>query len=141
MKMAGGGLWGEIPGPRQRNLTEDLIRRRFLGTKNPPPYETEHNGMRIKKPEQACIACSGFETEMDSRLAARQRARDGWELSFHSGLEMVQILLVRVGHGAVEVFQHGGAPGTFLHGLIAVPHRLGHLALAHVGAGYLDALS
>ena len=63
----------------------------------------------------------------------------GGPLFPHSRLETGKILLVRVAEGLVKIFQHGGAPGVLLHGRIAVPHRLGHLALAHVGAGHLDA--
>ena len=37
-----------------------------------------------------------------------------------------------MGEGFVEVFQHGGAAGALLHGLIAGPHGGWHFALAHV---------
>lgn len=50
------------------------------------------------------------------------------------GGEGVQVALVGVGEGLVEVLQHGGAAGTLLHGLVTGPDGGGHPALAHVAA-------
>lgn len=57
----------------------------------------------------------------------------------HCLLQPIQILLVGMAEGAVKIFQHHGTPGAVLHGLVAVPHHLGHLALAHVGPNHLHA--
>lgn len=62
-----------------------------------------------------------------------------FNLLSHDLFQSRQVPLVRVAEGPIKVFQHGSAPGAVLHGLIAVSHHLGHLALAHVGAHHLRA--